>query len=137
MVRANGTQQRVPFCIGGVLDRRSPGKLALATRLARRDNLANQLIKTLVHVPEKSLPRTWCGWAPRFRKDHAQTIGWSAHEIRHFLRAPASAAVERGRRAQAVSGGARSGRARRQARHRLRLGSRAPFSGGIFALLCP
>jgi hypothetical protein len=53
MVRANGTQQRVPFCIGGVLDRRSPGKLALATRLARRDNLANQLIKTLVHDPEK------------------------------------------------------------------------------------
>jgi hypothetical protein len=54
MVRANGTQQRVPFRIGSSFDPRSPGKLALATRLARRDNLANQLIKTLVHDPEKT-----------------------------------------------------------------------------------
>jgi hypothetical protein len=42
-------------------DRRSPGKLALATRLARRDNLANQLIKTLVHDPEKTCPALGAG----------------------------------------------------------------------------
>src|SRR6267378_1939655 len=59
----------------------------------------------------------------------------SAHEIRHFLRASAAAAVERWRRTQAVPGGARSGRTRGRARHRLRLGSRASFSGGVFALL--
>jgi hypothetical protein len=64
MVRANGTQQRVPLCIGACFDRRSPGKLALATRLARRDNLANQLIKTLVHDPEKACPALDEGLAP-------------------------------------------------------------------------
>src|ERR1700682_4134509 len=82
--------------------------MALATPFARRDNLANQLTK--------------------------RTLG-SAYEIRHFLRPPAAAAVERRRRAAAVPGGARPGRTRRQARDRLRLGSRAPFSRGIFALL--
>jgi hypothetical protein len=73
MVRASGTQQRVPFCIGACFDRRSTGKLALATRLARRDNLANQLIKTLVHDPEEAGPALMRGGAV-FRKDHAQTI---------------------------------------------------------------
>jgi hypothetical protein len=62
----------------------SPQK-TLATLGARRDNFINQLIKCWVHDPEK--------WAPVFRKDHAQTIGWSAYEIRHFLRASAAAAV--------------------------------------------
>jgi hypothetical protein len=66
MVRANGTQQRVPFRIGACFDRRSPGKLALATRLARRDNLANQLIKTLVDDPEKACRALDEGLAPRF-----------------------------------------------------------------------
>ena len=43
--------------------------------------------------------------------------------------------MERGRRAQAVPGGARPGRARRRARHRLRLGGRAPLPRGVLALL--
>jgi hypothetical protein len=64
MVRANGTQQRVPFCIGACFDRRSAGKLALATRLARRDNLADQLIKTLVHDLEKTCPAFDAGGHP-------------------------------------------------------------------------
>jgi len=64
MVQANGTQQRVPFCIGACFDRRSPGKLALATRLARRDNLANQLIKMLVRDPEQACPALDAGVAP-------------------------------------------------------------------------
>src|SRR5260370_11241027 len=59
----------------------------------------------------------------------------SAHEIRHFLRASAAAAVERWRRTQAVPGGAGSGRTRGRTRHRLRLGSRTSFPGGVFALL--
>src|SRR5882672_9527593 len=83
----------------------------------------------------KSLPALDAWWAPFFPGDHAQTTGWSAHEIRHFLRAPASTAVERRRRAAAVPGGARPGRTRRQTGHRLRLGGRAPFPRGIFALL--
>jgi hypothetical protein len=40
--------------------------LALATRLARRDNLANQLIKTLVDDPEKACRALDEGLAPRF-----------------------------------------------------------------------
>ena len=82
-------------------------QLALAIGFARRDNLANQL---------------------------TNKFPGSAHEVRHFLRAPVAAPLERGRRAPAVPGGARPGRTRRQARHRLRLGSRTPFPRGIFAL---
>ena len=58
-----------------------------------------------------------------------------SHEVRHLLRASAAAAVGRGRRAQAVPGGARPGGAGRQARHRLRLGGRASLPRGVLALL--
>jgi hypothetical protein len=46
--------------------------MALATLPTRRDNLANQLIKKLVHDPEKACPALDAEWAPVFRKDHAQ-----------------------------------------------------------------
>ena len=56
-------------------------------------------------------------------------------QIRHFLRAPAAPALDRGAGAEAVPGRARPGRTGRQAGLRQRLGGRAPLPGGIFALL--
>src|ERR1700693_1344449 len=67
------------------------------------------------------------GWGPVLG-------GWN-NEIRHVLRTPIAAALGRGFRTPPVPGGARAGRARRQTRHRLRVGSRAPLPGGIFAFL--
>src|SRR6267378_3321918 len=61
----------------------------------------------------------------------------TTHALRHLLRAPAAAPVGRGRRAQALPGRARPGRAGRPARHRLRLGGRAPFPRGILPLPPP
>src|SRR5215472_7433668 len=58
-------------------------------------------------------------------------------EIRTVLRAPAAAALERGKRAAPLSAGARPDRISRPAWHRLRLGSRAPLPRGVFALLGP
>ena len=57
------------------------------------------------------------------------------HEVRNLLRAPAAAALGRGRRAAPLPGGARPGRARRPARHRLRVGGRAPLPRGVLALV--
>ena len=55
--------------------------------------------------------------------------------VRDLLRAPAPAAVGRRRRGEAAARRARSGRARRPARLRLRLGGRAPLPRGVLALL--
>ena len=52
-------------------------------------------------------------------------------EVRHLLRAPAAPALGPRRRAQAAQGRARPGRARRPARHRLRVGGRAPLPRGV------
>ena len=60
--------------------------------------------------------------------------GSARNEIRDLLRAPAAAAVGRGRRGEAPQRRARAGRARRQGRHRLRLGGRAPLPRGVLAL---
>jgi hypothetical protein len=68
MVRATARSNACRFALGACFDRRSPGKLALATRLARRDNLANQLIKTLVRDPEKACPALDEGLAPLSEK---------------------------------------------------------------------
>ncbi len=57
------------------------------------------------------------------------------HEIRDLLRAPVAAALGRGRRARALPGCARAGGAGRPARHRLRLGGRAPLPRGVLAFL--
>ena len=52
-------------------------------------------------------------------------------EVRHLLRAPAPATVERRLRVPADPGRARADRARRRARHRLRVGGRAPLPRGV------
>ena len=57
------------------------------------------------------------------------------HEIRNVLRAAAAQALGCRRRTPTRAGRPASGRARRPARHRLRLGGRAPLPRGIFALL--
>ena len=67
----------------------------LAMPLATRDNLANQLIKRRARNPGSA--------NSGFPRNPAQTTGWSAHEIRHLLRAPAAAPVGRGRRAAGCS----------------------------------
>ena len=61
--------------------------------------------------------------------------GAAPHEVRSLLRASTAAPVGRGQRAAALPGRAVPGRAGRSARHRLRLGSRAPFPRGVLALL--
>src|ERR1700737_2747717 len=59
------------------------------------------------------------------------------NEIRNLLRAAAAAALGTGQRADLVPQRARPARAGRPPRLRLRLGSRAPFPRGIFALAGP
>src|SRR5882724_13434285 len=58
-------------------------------------------------------------------------------EIRHILRAAIAAPVGAAQRVPALPECPRSGRARRQARLRLRLGGRAPLPRRIFALAGP
>ena len=57
-----------------------------------------------------------------------------AREVRRLLRAPAAAAVGGAQRVPADPGRARADRARRLARHRLRVGGRAPLPRGVLAL---
>ena len=58
-------------------------------------------------------------------------------EVRDLLRAPAPAALGRRLRVHADPGRARADRARRLARHRLRLGGRAPLPRGVQPLSAP
>ena len=60
-----------------------------------------------------------------------------AREVRRLLRAPAAPALGRGLRVPADPGRARAGRARGLARHRVRLGGRAPLPRGVLALQRP
>ena len=62
-------------------------------------------------------------------------LGSDLHAVRRLLRAPAPAAVGRGRRGAAPAGRARPGRARRPARLRRRVGGRAPLPRGVLALV--
>src|SRR5262245_21450741 len=74
----------------------------------------------------------------RYTRDYAKERAHGMlrrHEIRDLLRAPASPAVDGSQRVPAPAGRARADRARRPARLRLRLVRRAPFPGGILALL--
>src|SRR3954452_6757606 len=70
---------------------------------------------------------------PRMPADAtSRTIALDA--LRHLLRAPAAAPVDRGLRAPADRRRPRAGGARRQGRLRLCLGGRAPLPGGVLAL---
>ena len=114
-------------------------------------------------LPPELLPRPWPGRPARellvpsrrlalgLREQHGrpalfrwfdeviETIPDGSHsaedhdEVRHLLRAPAAPAVGRRRRAPAAQGRARAGRAGRPARHRLRVGGRAPLPRGVLA----
>ena len=75
-------------------------------------------------------PATTCSADPR-----ADRRSGGTREVRHLLRAPAAAAVGRGQRAAAHPGRARPGRAGRPARHRLRVGGRAPLPRGVQPLV--
>src|SRR5262245_53130965 len=67
----------------------------------------------------------------------AATSAEGEHEIRHLLRAPAAAPLDGAQRIRALAELASPDRARRSARLRLRLGSRAPLPRGVLALVGP
>ena len=77
-------------------------------------------------------PRTTT-WSTRCRPGRTQR--GTNREVRHLLRAPAPAPVGPRQRAPAAQGRARAGRARGPARHRLRVGGRAPLPRGVLALV--